>query len=176
VSAGERRWSTAAVRVGSFHPNRAALVAALAGHVGIGVWGNGWSGADGSAALAAHPGVLRGGGVDNATANLIYATTLVGVNVHHPQTRLAGLNMRAFELLAAGVAQVVDWVPGMEELLEPGREVACYRTIEEAVALTSSLARDTTRRRELAERGRARVLREHTYVARMQTLCEAATA
>jgi spore maturation protein CgeB len=155
--------------VASYYPERAALVRALAADMTVGVWGNSWSALAADGRLPA--GVLRGGLVTDRTAAQIYAATSIGLNVHHPQTRLGGLNTRTFELLATGTLALVDRVPGIEELLEPGREVVCYRTPEEAVDLAREYLADTVARRAVVERGRARVLEQHTYVARMRALC-----
>ena len=169
-----RRWATDVAFVGSYYPNRAALVRALAGSVDVGVWGQHWNLPAAGRELDSKVCVVRGCGVGDKAAARIYAATAVGLNVHHPQSRLGGLNMRTFELLAAGVAQLVDWIPGTDELLEPGREIVCYRSVDEAREMAIALLNDPRRRADVAQRGRERVLRDHTYVARMRTLCEMA--
>ena len=170
------RWGSEVALVASFYPNRAQLVRALSDRVDIAVWGNGWTTPAARQELRDCSGILRGGGVDDRTAARIYASTKVGLNVHHPQSRLGGLNMRTFELLAAGVVPLTDWVPGLDELLEPDREVVCYRSVPEAQERAADLVKDADCRAAIATRGRARVLAEHTYVARMKTLCDAACA
>lgn len=85
----------------------------------------------------------------------MYNASPVNLNTHHHQSRDGGANTRAFEILAAGAFELTDHVPGMEALLEPGREVAVYRSPEEA--------------------GHRRVLAEHTYRHRMQTLLASLT-
>jgi spore maturation protein CgeB len=117
---------------------------------------------------------VRGGVVSGATAARIYSAAKVGLNRHHPQSRDGGLNMRTFELLASGIVPLTDYVPGIEELLEPDQELVCYRSVAEAQDLAVRLIADGPQRALIATRGRARVIAEHTYVARMRTLCEAA--
>jgi spore maturation protein CgeB len=168
------RWGSEVALVASFYPNRAQLARALSYSVDLGVWGNGWTAPAARHELRDRSGILRGGGVDDRTAARIYAATKVGLNVHHPQSRLGGLNMRTFELLAAGVVPLTDWVPGLEELLEPDREIVCYRSPAEAQERVADLVKDADCRAAIATRGRARVLAQHTYVARMKTLCEVA--
>lgn len=162
--------------VASYYPQRAALARAVADAVDVGIWGNGWSAPAAQQELQGRTELIRGGLVDDRMAARIYRATKVGLNIHHPQSRAGGVNTRTFELLATGVVPLVDRLPGIDELLEPDREVACYDSPEHARSLASALVQDISRRAEIAERGRQRVLAEHTYVARMRTLCSGALA
>lgn len=154
-----------------YYPNRAQVVNALEGFR-VHIWGRGWTS---SAARAALDGttrrLVRGGSfIDGDRAARIYSAAAIGLNVHHPQSREAGLNMRTFELLATGTFELVSAVPGMEELLVPGEELAAYRSPEEARDLARYYLRHAAERARIAARGRERTLREHTYVHRMRQL------
>lgn len=175
-AADRQRWATDVAFIASYYPNRAALAEAVADRVEVGIWGNGWTAAAARQEIKERPGLVRGGAVDDVTAARIYSATKVGLNVHHQQSRLGGLNMRTFELLGAGVAPLTDWIAGIEELLEPDREVVCYRSVAEAQELAAALVKDTGRRTEIGRCGRERVLAEHTYMSRMRTLCTVARA
>ena len=118
--------------------------------------------------------VVRGRIVTDRLAAKIYNASKIGLNVHHPQARWSGLNTRTFELLASGLFQVVDRVHGLEELLTPDAEVVCYSTPQEAVKLCKRYLADPSARTKIAQRGRERVLAEHTYLSRMRTLCDLA--
>ena len=168
-AAERRRLASDVAFVAAFYPERGALVRALAPRVRVGLWGTNWDTAPARDALGGHD-VLRGGIVDDRTAARIYNAAPIGLNLHHTQTRLGGLNTRTFELLASGTLPLIDRVAGMEELLEPGREVATYRTLDDAADAAVEYLSDALRRRAIVERGRRRVLAEHTYVARMQTI------
>ena len=157
--------------VGTYDPARARLVRVIAERVDVGVWGTGWLTAASRAELGSAAPV-RGGAIGPDMASLIYSAARVGLNSHHPQTRNGGLNMRTFELLAAGCLPLVDYVPGMEELLEPDRDLACYRSEEEAVEHAARFAADRDAATALVQSGRARVVAEHTYVSRMRSLIE----
>jgi len=173
LSAGDRgRVGSDVAFVASYYPRRGTLVRELAATMNVGLWGHGWDRPEARQELGGAVAV-RGGVVGDRTAVRIYNAAAIGLNAHHPQTRLGGVNTRTFELLASGTVPLVDRIGGLEELLEPGREVACYGSIEEARDVATRLLRDPAERSAIARRGRERTLREHTYVARMRTLCAA---
>ena len=174
LAAAERsRLGSDAAFVASYYPQRGTLVRALAATMNVALWGHGWDRPDAQRELGG-AAVVRGGVIGDATAVKIYNAATIGLNAHHPQTRLGGVNTRTFELLASGTPPLVDRIAGIEELLEPDREVACYGSIDEARDIAARLMRDPAHRADIVRRGRARTLREHTYVARMRTLCETA--
>ena len=174
LSAAERaRLRTDVAFVASCYPQRAALVRALAPTLDVGVWGNGWAAFSNQMTPRGTP-VWRGGLVADHMAAKIYSAAALGLNLHHPQSRLGGVNTRTFELLAAGTLPLVDRLAGMEELLDPEREVACYTSADEARDLAMRYVGDPGARAAIVQRGRARVLAQHTYVARMRELCRVA--
>jgi len=75
--------------------------------------------------------------------------------------------MRAFETSAAGVVQLMDYVPEMEPLLSPGREVVCFSSQTEVRDLIRELLIDQELRRRIASAAQERVLDEHTFFHRM---------
>jgi glycosyltransferase involved in cell wall biosynthesis len=77
---------------------------------------------------------------------------------------------RPFELAALGCTMVSNPYLGVEEWFEPGREILIVHGAEEAVATYRELLGNPTLRHELANRARARFLREHTYAHRAREL------
>jgi len=175
LSAAERsRFGADVSFIASYYPQRAALVRAVVdAGIDVGLWGTGWDSAAAAAEYGSRP-VVRGGVVNDRSAAKIYNASKIGLNIHHPQTRLAGINTRTLELLAAGTLPLMDRIGGLAELLEPGRDVVCYDSTEEAAHLASQYLKDAAARAAIVTRGRARVLAEHTYVARLGTLCRVA--
>ncbi len=157
--------------VGSFYPERAVLVRALSRDFSVRIWGGGWKSPE-ARRLLEDSSIRRGPIVSDLTAVQIYSASKMGLNHHHSQSRLGGLNMRAFELLASGLLPLTDRIPGMEELLEPDREAACYRSPEEAVQVARRYLEDPAERSRIIARGRERVLSEHTYLHRLRTLLQ----
>lgn len=167
-----RRFSCDVAFVGWYYPERGPVLQALTS-LDLGVWGGQWNSPQACRALGRRT-VIRGGGIDGSTAAKIYSACKIGLNVHATQSRLGGLNMRAFELLACGAFQLVDYIEGMEDLLQPDQEVVCYRSPDEARRLAGAYLADPQARQRIASRGRARVLDEHTFVHRLRTLCDLA--
>ncbi len=156
--------------VGWYDPNRANVVRTLSGYT-VGIWGQGWTSREARRILNGRiPRLRLRGYVRDAQAAKIYSAATIGLNIHHGQSCEAGLNTRTFELLAAGAFELVDAIPSMDELLTPGEEVVTYHSPDEARALVRYYLDRPAERTRIAERGRARVLREHTYLNRMQTL------
>lgn len=81
---------------------------------------------------------------------------------------------RVFEAAGAGACLVTDAWEGIEMFLEPGREVLVADGPEQIVELLRSI--DPAQARQIGERARARLLREHTYAhraAQLEDLLEA---
>jgi spore maturation protein CgeB len=91
-------------------------------------------------------------------------------NVHHPQTQFGGLNTRTFEIPAAGGFELVDNVPGLEEHFDIGREIVAYSSPANFRELTEYYLSHPAERSAILERGHARVLRDHTYKQRLETI------
>ena len=159
--------------VGTANSKRASLLLAMQGIPGIGVWGEGWGAHKHKHLEQSILNAFRGGVLPAEHASLAYQSAKIVLNSHHPQTKRAGLNMRAFEVPACGAFQLMDYVPEMEPLLEPGHDVAVYRTPQEAGAVAREYLADAEARQRIARQGHARVLAEHTYRHRMQTLLAA---
>ncbi len=74
---------------------------------------------------------------------------------------------RLFEAAACGAPMLSDWWEGIEQFLEPGRELLIARSAEEAV---EALAIAPAELKRIAEAARRRVLAEHTNDRRAQEL------
>jgi len=169
----EQRFTSDVTFVGWYYPERAPVIRALAEDrdLTLNVWGGQWDTPEARRALDGASPVCRSA-VDARTAAKIYSASRIGLNVHARQSLQGGLNMRTFELAASGLFQLVDRIPGLDELLTPGCEVACYDSPEEARRLARRYLDDPAARQAMATRARQRVLDEHTYVHRLRTLCE----
>lgn len=161
--------------IGVYSTGRERTVAAVSQEPGFGVWGPGWNGY-----FSGRPFVglrtVRGEMLVPSEACKVYNASLINLNSHHAQTQRAGLNTRAFEILAAGGFELTDYVPEMESLLEPDREVAVYRSPEEARDRARYFIKAEPERRRISEAGHKRVLAEHTYRHRMITLLDTLSA
>jgi spore maturation protein CgeB len=81
-----------------------------------------------------------------------------------------GLNCRAFELAGCGGFQMVTRVPGIAEHFEPEVEVATFGSVEELIEKTVYYLHNPAAAAAIAERGRLRAHRDHTYEQRLSEL------
>ncbi|MDR2124129.1 MAG: glycosyltransferase [Desulfovibrio sp.] len=98
---------------------------------------------------------------------------LAAINFNSTSKQMKGaVNQRVFDVPATGSFLLTDYREQVERLFEPGREIVCYRTPEEAGALAREyLARPEARRRTAAA-ARRRILHEHGYDHRLRTLMD----
>lgn len=109
----------------------------------------------------------RGGPVLPEQTNRIYNHSKIVVNILHPQIR-CGTSLRTFAISAAGAFQLVEWRPGLEDMLEPGREIIAYRSGEELEEQARHYLRDAPARERIAAAGHHRVATQHTYAHRLR--------
>lgn len=99
----------------------------------------------------------------------------IGLNFHvdHAPGELdRGLNVRAFELAACGVFQLLQRVPSVSQFFEEGREIVCFDTKEEMVEKIRYYLSHEDERRRIAEAARQRVLRDHTWRQRVTRIVD----
>ncbi len=80
------------------------------------------------------------------------------------------LNCRAFEIAGCGGFQLITWVPTLEEHFLPDVEVTTYRSTDELVEKVRHFVRHPEVAKAIAERGRIRAHRDHTYEHRLKDL------
>jgi spore maturation protein CgeB len=101
-----------------------------------------------------------------------YAGATVAINIHHragldPALASRGCNQRLFELAGIGALQMVDFRADLGALFSPGEEVLVYHDGDELREMVRRALYDQPHRESIAEAGRRRALREHTYMHRM---------
>jgi spore maturation protein CgeB len=176
LSAVERRtYGSELSFVGAGYPNRRLAFRQLAGY-DLRIWGNDW---DGETVLA--PFLQREGRrIETDEVVRIFNASTINVNLHSSVRpgALVGdgdfVNPRTFELAACGAFQLVDRRLLLPELFAED-ELALFSTMSELKGAVEFYRAHPEKRAEVAAKGRARVLAEHTYVHRMRTLLEHAT-
>lgn len=109
----------------------------------------------------------------------IFNATRVNVNLHsstsHEGVNPFGdfVNPRTFEIAACGAFQLVDHRALLPELFEAGEEIICFGGREDFLERIEYFLAHPREREEISGKGRARVLREHTYKGRMRELFDA---
>ncbi|HEX5004668.1 MAG TPA: glycosyltransferase [Gemmatimonadales bacterium] len=157
------------VFAGTATPRRERLLAELV-EFGLAVWGPGWR-------RTSLRDYCRGEQLDTENFVRAYAGASVAVNIHRsadaePAVVERGVNQRTFEVAAIGVPQVVDYRADLEQHFEDRKELLVYRSVDEMRALVEAALQDPSAAEAVASAGRARVLREHTYMHRMHALLE----
>jgi len=154
--------------VGAGYRNRRHVFSGLAGF-DFKLWGSDWE----------DPGVLAkvlqrsGARISTADAVKIFNATLVNINLHssqfHDGVNPEGdyLNPRTYEVAAAGAFQLIDHRSDLADQFEPDREIVEFHDAREMGPLIRYYLDHPDERRRIAEAGRARVLRDHTYDMRM---------
>jgi hypothetical protein len=87
----------------------------------------------------------------------------VTLNSHIELSRGSASNMRLFEATGAGACLLTDWKPNLGELFESDSEVVSYRSIEECLEKAKWLLAHPVEAEQIARRGQARTLRDHTF-------------
>lgn len=111
------------------------------------------------------------GGPVNYFAELpvLYRRCEVNVNTTSIQMPNA-VNQRVFDCPAAGGFLLTDAQASLRELFDVEHEIAAYASWDECRDMFRYYRSRPAARREVAQRARRRVLAEHTYVHRLQTL------
>ena len=114
------------------------------------------------------PNVRYHGHLPTDLHNAFNATPLATLNVLRESMAANGWSpaTRVFEAAGAGGCLISDDWLGIEDFLEPGREVLVARSGDEVVELVEALT--PARAREIGIAARRRVLAEHTYARRAE--------
>lgn len=164
------RFKSSVCFVWSFYPSRGDLLEPFLDISDIGIWGGGWDEYLRQRGKRDSSQFVRGISLKPEDVSKAYQAALVAVNSHHVQTKIAGLNTRSFEIPASGGLELVDYVPGMEELLMPGEEVIVYKDPKEAAELAQAVMDNPDGFADVRRKGYERVLREHTYYHRIEKI------
>lgn len=171
-SSEQRKFGSDVSFMGAGYPNRRVALRECIG-LDFKLWGTEW---DGDTALA--PYVQMGGArVSSEDCVKIFNATKVNINLHssiQAQELVTGgdfINPRTFEVAACGAFQVVDRRGLMAECFAED-ELATFEDMVEFRHMVRHFLAHPEERQEYARRGQERVLRDHTYAARMQTLLD----
>lgn len=173
LSATERRkWGSDISFMGAGYPNRRMAFRQLLRY-DFKIWGSDW---DGDPVLAPRL-QMEGARIDPADCVKIFNATRINLNLHSsvdPRKLVSGgdfVNPRTFELAACGAFQLVDRRSLLPELFADD-ELVSFGDMEELLSLVDHHLSNPQEGSKVAKRARERVLKEHTYERRMETLLE----
>lgn len=138
------------------------------------LWGNDWN----------DPGILarnlqkNGERISTEETNMIFNATKININLHS-SIYVEGvdphgdfINPRTFEIACSGGFQLVDERSLLPELFIPDEEIVTFRDLASCRDQIRYYLDHSDERRKIAEAGRKRVLREHTFKHRMREAIE----
>lgn len=82
------------------------------------------------------------------------------------------VNQRIFDIPATGSFVLTDWREQMDELFEPNTEIACYHEPDEVPELARYYLAHPQERQRIAAAARKRILAEHTWQHRLQSMLQ----
>jgi spore maturation protein CgeB len=91
---------------------------------------------------------------------------------HHGDIAPYANNCRLFEATGMGAMLVTDSKVNLQDLFEPGKEVATYRSPEECAEVIRYYLDHEEAREAIARAGQVRTLQDHTYRHRMREFVE----
>ena len=106
----------------------------------------------------------------------IFNATDVNLNLHSSSERdgvdPSGdfVNPRTFELASCGAFQLCDERKLLPEMFEVGKEIVTFNSVTDMKEKIAYYLNHPEERRKIAERARARVLKDHTYEARLEQM------
>lgn len=101
---------------------------------------------------------------------LLYNAAQINLNITSAQLRTA-VNQRVFDASACGAFVLSDYREDLETLFEPG-EVVYYKNKDELKKLTGYYLAHPEERESLARAAQERVLKQHTWVHRMEEVVQ----
>lgn len=76
------------------------------------------------------------------------------------------ISMRIFEVLGSKRCLLTNLIPTLPDILEPGKHLMAYKTMDEAIAMARDLIQNKELRDAIAEDGYHEVMSKHTYMHR----------
>jgi hypothetical protein len=99
----------------------------------------------------------------------IHESKLV-LNKHIDISARSSSNLRLYEVTGVGSCLITDWKKDISRNFEPDKEIVTYRTAEECLEKVSYLLDHEETRRQIAQAGQQRTLRDHTFDRRAPQL------
>lgn len=138
------------------------------------IWGSDWD---------LHSDLARciqrcGARIDTEEIVKIFNASKININLHsstyHKGINPFGdfVNPRTFEIMACGGFQLADRRPALEGLFEADKEIIVFDDLNDLRGKAAYYLDNPEERKRIAEQGRQRVLRDHTYEKRMEEMLE----
>ena len=80
------------------------------------------------------------------------------------------LNCRSFEIAGAGGLQIMEYRQAIEDCFDPGKDIETYSSLDELIEKLHFYGSNEAASRVIREASVKRVLGEHTYKHRLETI------
>ncbi len=166
-----QRWGSPISFVGAGYYNRRQTFAGLA-HLPCKLWGTEWPGCKPFDKMVQESGRR----LTPEEYIKIFNATDINLNLHSSNERDGidptgdFLNPRVFELAACGAFQLVDERALLSESFTIGEEMITFASLNDLKEKIEYYLQRPEERARIAEKARARVLREHTYESRLEEM------
>lgn len=131
------------------------------------IWGYGWE----RTPIQSLKPFLAGSALDETGMVKAFNAARIVLNLQ-PAHHVTGVNYKIHEIAGCGGFQLIDWKPEVPEMYEPGKEIVCFRSLDELKELIDRYLRDERERRRIAEAAQKRAYSEHTLDHRAKRLME----
>lgn len=167
----QKRWGSPISFVGAGYYNRRQTFSGLA-HLPFKLWGTEWP------ACKPFDKMVQEAGRRLAPEEYIkiFNATDINLNLHSSNERDGidptgdFLNPRVFELAACGAFQLVDERALLSEAFEVGEEIVTFSSLNDLKDKIDYYLERPEERARIAQKARARVLRDHTYGKRLEQM------
>ena len=165
------RWGSPISFVGAGYHNRVQTFATMANYP-FKIWGSEWPNGKPFDRLVQEESRR----INPEEYIKIFNATDVNLNLHSSSERdgvdPSGdfVNPRTFELAACGAFQLCDERQLLPELMEVGKEIITFSSREEMIAKMEYYLAHPEERRQVCERARARVIKDHSYERRLEQM------
>lgn len=105
----------------------------------------------------------------------IYSASRITVNVTHPQS-ITQPNLRTFEAAACGILLINDWLSGLKDFFDVGREIEVYTSVKELKEKLGYYLSHPKLAEEIGQAGQRRAYKDHAYRRRMAQMLESVLA
>jgi len=162
------------VFIGAFHPYRKWFIDCLKkSSIDVKVYGNGWP----------------NGSVSAEKMNDIYVSAKINLNIGNSTSldiryllsgirpfinsirspkNISQIKARNFEIPFFNGFQLTDYVPSIENYFDLGREIVCYKDVDEAVLLVKYYLENVDERESIKKAAHERAFKEHGYINRLK--------
>jgi len=166
----QEKYGNDIVFVGSYYPNRYTLYNNLSGF-DFGIWGPGWNKIKKTSDLRSN---IKGEHTEPSEWIKIYSASKIVLASHYqdPENKLPVFQAspRIFEAMACGAFVMSDYQKDVFTLFKDGEHLVGFHNATELIDKIQYYLHHPNERKEIANRGHQKVLKNHRYVDRIEEL------